>query len=469
MKSFSEIEQYQTPNFLSDLGEFFLGIGEGEKVADLACGTGEFLKYVEEKFQNVSLYGCDVIDGLCESAKSKFEKSSKMVQIECRDAFSIPDDAKFDRIFIHPPFGMKVDIDGNIQKLLKKTLGEDLKINKMVNADLLFAVLATQHLKDDGCAVVIVSASSCSNKAGKLLRKFLVDEGYLGEVISLPGKLLTYTSVPITALSLRKHCEGTQMIDGLGFDNKRGRKELVEGIGVGLLDAASQIGAEEVFVVKRKDIVDADYDIYPSKFCDPPFSYKYKVPLSSVLQVLRRGVVNGSKARCDFKNKNPKTREFPFVRASNIDFAVFTEKLNKIGEEFLPTRRICLKKGDILLTKTGGPFKCAVVDDLPIEDTYFQENLYLLRVDREKIDPYFLCAFFNSLKGQKMLSRAMVSGGTSSIPIKILKEQKIPLPNFENQKEIADYFKDQVSEIKDLKKHINDVIDDTKLELMYYF
>lgn len=465
----NNLQQSQTPRFLADLGATFLRIGEGDSVADLACGTGEFLKYVAGKFNDVSLYGCDLESECCDIAKKTPELRNKNAEIECRDAFSLPEDKKFDKIFIQPPVGMRVEVDSRLRDVIEQTLGEPLRFSGNPCYDLLFAVMATQHIKNDGCALVVVSTSSCSNTSGRLLRKFLVEAGYLSCVISLPGKLLGYTSIPLTVLCLRKNCDETEMINGLGFDNQCGRKELTQGRGVALLDAAVQIGSDDVFVVKKKDIVSADYDIYPSKFFDPPYSYKYEVGLSEVTTVLRRGVVNGSKSNGIFNRRQSKANNYPFVRATNIGMGMLEGDFDEISKDFLPHRRIKLEDGDILLTKTGRPFKCAVVEELPWHEMYFQENLYLLRVDKRKVNPFYLCAYFISPRGQKMLAKAMVNGSTSSIPIKILRDLNIPLPNLENQAEIGDYFKHQITKIRKLKREIDEVVSETKTELMYEF
>ena len=229
------------------------------------------------------------------------------------------------------------------------------------------------------------------------------------------------------------------------------------------------MASKDIINVSDKDIVRADYDFMPNKYFDPPYSYKYEVPLQDVLQILRRGVINGNKAQSRLNEFGCYTGTSRFVRANNLDNCVFSGTLGKIDKENVPANAIELEEGDILLSKTGKPFKCAIIDERLDRKTYFQENIYLLRVDRNKIDPYYVCAFFNSQQGEECLSNALVKGGTSSLPIQKLRHVKIPLPQIERQREIGDYFKAQTARIKKLLNAAEKVKSSLKLELIYDF
>ena len=465
----NEILNFQTPKFLADLGHTFLFVREGETVADIACGTGEFLKYVARKEENVSLYGCELNEGAYEKLISNDELNSKRVSLEKRDAFSLIGEKEFDKVFVHPPFCKRMQIKGELEDLLKETLQGEGFCRETSNSDLMFSLLATQLIKDDGYAVVVVSASSCSNSAGKFLRKWLVDGGYLNMVISLPPKMLDNTSVPIVALGLCKNSESVRMVDATGFGTKEGRRALREGPGVGGILLAFDAGSEDVFDVSMDEIAKTEYDFLPEKYFNPPFSYKYSVSLSEVLVVARRGVINGNKSKTYLEQRKQHTNTFPFVRSCNIEDGVFSGNLDKIESEFVPSNAIPLAEGDILLSKTGKPFKCAVVDHLCPCETFFQENLYMLRCDRTKIDPYYLCAFFISDKGQKTLSRAMVDGGTTSLPIKKLKQVKVPLPQMSKQQKIGIEFQHLCDDVKDSKLKVKQAVSSLKFELRDHF
>lgn len=483
MLSDKEKLEHQTPKFLADLGYKFLFIAKDEVVADIACGTGEFLKYVLNKKDDVCLYGCELSADVYQELICNEELDSKNATFEMRDAFSLIGEKEFDKIFVHPPFGKRMHIDGALEVFLTNTLKEDSFCRETSNSDLLFAILTTQLIKEDGYAIVIVSTSSCSNTAGKFLRKCLVNSGYLNMVISLPSKMLANTSVPIVALGLRKNSDKVWMIDATNFGTKEGRKQLREGSGAEHILFAYKTGSEDVAHISQEKIEQEDYDFLPQKYFEPIFSHKYSVSLCEILRILRRGVINGSKSKISgkvSKSNNSKSKSelmrqeslvntVSFVRASNIEDAVFFGQLDNIEQEYVPNNAILLEEGDILLSKTGEPFKCAVIDKPLEKPTCFQENLYMLRVDEYKINPYYLCAFLNSTNGQKILSKAMVNGGTSSLPIQKLKQIKIPLPKMDKQEKIGADFQHACEDIKAAKQKVEEEISALETKLMNYF
>ena len=510
---------------MAKLVDTFSCIKEGKSVADIACGTGEFLKYIANKHDKLSLYGCDINKELCEQAKDNLSSVSKNLTIECRDAFSLinnfkiepslnleyedaPDcdseeaalartarlevtrtpeepsshlapslseDEKFDLVFVQPPFTQKTKITPDIQCFLEEILHEEVPCVKTISADLLFALLATQLIKETGCAFAVLSSSSCSNVFGKTLRKCLVEAGYLEMVIPFPPKMLEQTSIPITVLLLSKEENlPVRMFNTTGFNTKEGREALYTGPGITQLYLAYDTFSRDVFSVDKKDLTKTSYDLCPEKYFGPPYSYKYAVPLSEVSLVLKRGVVHGNKSRNPLASNKQNARSVYFARARNIEDGIFYGPLDKIEEELVPNKRIALETGDILLSKTGTPFKCAVVDDLPSKETYFQEHLYLIRVDKSRLDPYFLCAFLTSIEGQKCLNSIMVGGVINTLTVKNLKEMHVPLPRLEKQQEIASFFAEQIQKIKKLKsdfeasqEKIKEVLDETKWELYY--
>ncbi len=458
-----------TPKFLADLGHTFLYVKNGETVADIACGTGEFLKYVASNEKDVSLYGCEIYSDIYEECVGRKELSFERVKLENRNAFTLVGEKQFDKVFVHPPFGQRIPIEGEVKDSMNQAFQSEFFERDTTCSDLLFAILATQVVKDNGYAIAILSASSCSNVKGRPFRRCIAESGYLNMVISLPSMMLENTSVPIVAIGLCKDSTNVRMVDATGFGTKEGRRELRSGTGVRDILLAYEVGSEDVFDVPAERIVQEDYDFLPEKFMKPSFRSNNAIELQEVLKLGRRGVINGCKSKTRPERREAHKGTLPFVRAHNIEDGVFHGTLDRIGEEFVPEKATPLQEGDILISKTGRPFKCAVVDHLPAECTYFQENLYLLRVDERKVDPYYLCAFFNSDSGQASLCSAMVNGGTLSLPIQKLKHARIFLPQMEKQQDIGIQFQHACEDIKDAKCRFKEAIHARNVNLREIF
>ena len=82
----------------------------GERVLDLACGTGEFERLVLNDTSNVQIVGIDLAPAMVERARAKLDAHSE-VHIELADAHQLPfADASFDAVvcantfhyFTHP-------------------------------------------------------------------------------------------------------------------------------------------------------------------------------------------------------------------------------------------------------------------------------------------------------------------------------------------------------------------------------
>lgn len=79
----------------------------------------------------------------------------------------------------------------------------------------------------------------------------------------------------------------------------------------------------------------------------------------------------------------------------------------------------------------------------------------MLSVNREKIDPHYLAAFFSSPSGKELLAREAVGTTIPSVPIKALSNIKVPLEDADRQKTVADAYLAKTDEIKLLKLRLS--------------
>jgi len=85
-------------------------VAPGERVLDVACGTGELLRRIAQTTPSADLTGVDLAPGMVARARSKL-RNEPTVQVEPADAHDLPfDDASFDVVlcantfhyFTHP-------------------------------------------------------------------------------------------------------------------------------------------------------------------------------------------------------------------------------------------------------------------------------------------------------------------------------------------------------------------------------
>jgi type I restriction enzyme S subunit len=100
-------------------------------------------------------------------------------------------------------------------------------------------------------------------------------------------------------------------------------------------------------------------------------------------------------------------------------------------------RRSQLEAGDVLVSIAGTIGRTAFIhaSDLPAN---INQALALVRIDKSRTDPAFLCAFLRSQVGQRLLLGQTVQLAQANISLTQIASTNIPLPPLPEQRRIAD-------------------------------
>ena len=109
------------------------------------------------------------------------------------------------------------------------------------------------------------------------------------------------------------------------------------------------------------------------------------------------------------------------------------------------------KMGSLVISKNVSPVKMAIASVKEGNKILANGNLYVIELDEDKINPYFLKAYLESENGKAALSRVAVGATLLNLPVEGLKKITIPLPDLKSQKIIADKYYAKINEIKELK------------------
>jgi len=215
------IQQYNTSN--NDLGEYFTprhivnflvqlaNPKYGEKVYDPFCGTGGMLisafnhirddleeqGYLTEKvltdLKENTVYGSEI------SSNAKIAKMNMILtgdghsNIKQQDTLLNPEKEKFDIIITNIPF----NLEGTATSLYSL-------LNDNGNSQSIQHIINSLNHKSTSRAYVIVPESILNNKELKSLRKYLIENNLLKQIISLPsGVFLPYTEAKASVLVLQ--------------------------------------------------------------------------------------------------------------------------------------------------------------------------------------------------------------------------------------------------------------------------
>ena len=215
------IQQYNSSN--NDLGEYFTprhivnflvklaNPKYGEKIYDPFCGTGGMLisafNYIKDHLQQQGYLTDEVLKSLKEntvfggeiSSNARIAKMNMILtgdghsNIYQQDTLLNPVTEKYDIVITNIPF----NLEGTAQNLysLLSTNGNSQSIQHIINS---------LNKKPTARAYIIVPEAILNNNELKNLRKYLIDNNLLKQIISLPsGVFLPYTEAKASILVLQ--------------------------------------------------------------------------------------------------------------------------------------------------------------------------------------------------------------------------------------------------------------------------
>lgn len=219
LQSAGNAGEFYTPRAVTDFIMQILKPKIGDKIADLACGTGGFLisayHYLENKITsaderntlNKSFYGIEkkaLPFILC--ATNFLINNIENSKLDHANSFDTHfDDIKpeFDIIAMNPPYG------GSENDSVKSNFPSEFRSSETAD---LFVAMITESLKFDGKAAVVLPDGFLSgNDSAKInLKKRLLDEFNLHLIVRLPKSVFApYTSITTNILFFERNGTGT--------------------------------------------------------------------------------------------------------------------------------------------------------------------------------------------------------------------------------------------------------------------
>ena len=126
----------------------------------------------------------------------------------------------------------------------------------------------------------------------------------------------------------------------------------------------------------------------------------------------------------------------PFLRSQNITpFRLNMDGLKFINEQFhQKIRKSALCPGDVAVVRTGYPgTACVIPKELAVSNC---SDLVIIRPGKQ-LNPYFLCAIFNSTFGRDLVGGNLVGAAQQHFNITVAKELKFLLPPRATQDKIS--------------------------------
>jgi len=464
---------------------------------DLACGNGVVMAEVLRQDPKARAEGVDISSRCINFARMTTDENADRVTLVAQNAFPFVyermnqeiergekpiGECGFDKIFCNPPIGLQHDRDWMNDQFRQMAGGFEKigdcarQIRSGCPSELQFMLAVIAALKDKGRAVMLMPEGSLSSQTSdsRVIRKFLVDGFYPECVISLPSRISerTMAELCLVVLSANPERKAVTMIDasGLGVRGPRATTLADETVSRIVEAADSRFDIDREWNAKyRKQIPfekiadeEHNYDLSPRR-------YFAEAKLPVFANAVALGEMVSGRIKRGINARGEGLDEIPYNAAKggyegevacyyltpgDISTGVIASHPNGLSR--IPERSSRLEADSILIMRTGAVTKLAIFDarqfDKPV---YFNSNLYALKVNGKKIDPWYLRAFLESDEGVRTLSLISVGSVIKSISLQNLEAMKIPMLPMAEQQSIGASYKSRFDRIVALEREVD--------------
>ena len=481
------------PYFISDgLLKLFLNIlniKDNEEVLNLYSSLGDFLIKSSLYNSNTIIYGYDDFDGFLNISviraslfsnnikfenkyKNNGEKISTLEYLENR----VNNNLKVDKIFLN--LSLISEYYNENKEIVtidyRNKIENNLKIHNVIvkeaSLEWLFYILLINQLKDNGKAISLVATNILSNLQNKNIRKYFIENGYIESIILLPDNLMIGYSTTLALIVFSKGNKKIRFINATEFyenekleNNKQKNIALIPNNDINnilyLLNDNKKTNIS--FSKKIEDFSKNDYNLNVIENIEVLEEFENGVVFKNVV----KNIMRGSQTKLDKQKTKTKTTNVYLslsdINDGLIEFENIKEYLKETPEK---QEKFCIKNNSILLSKYGNPPYKFAIAQIPnnIEKVLANSNFIIIEVDEEKLNPWYLAAFFSSNSGSIVLRTTYTGSDNLTLSIKKLEDSIIPVPPMEEQEKIGKEYQKTINEIKELKKKLNDKIQITK-------
>ena len=441
-------EMEATPRSISSLALQILQIKKGDSVGDLCCGCGSFL--IEGVLNTPKAFhiGCEINPEyqLIASIRASLIDDDACVLLQ--DVFSLPDDPMtrdFDEIFSNYPFKVSLSNLPGGERLIERLSSRFDGVPGIVSSDWIYNLLLLELLNDEGKAVGIMTNGSAWSGVDKPIRQYFVENGWIESVIALPGKMFTSTPISTMMIVLSKGNNHVQIVDATKLCQQGRRYNEFSAENIAEILEALRSDTPNSKAISVDELRENGYALSPDRYLTKEIVFEHAAPFESVIKSVRRGAPCTAQQLDEMASDS--VTNMQYLMLANIQDGLIDERLpylTAIDEKY---ERYCLKDNDLILSKNGLPFKAAVARVKDGQKVLASGNLYIIELDREKVNPYYLKAFIESEKGLAVLNSIAIGSVIPSVGVEKLRKVLIPIPPMEEQNRVAEKYQIILDEI----------------------
>ena len=454
--SHNESYKDRTPEDIINLAKKILDVNAGESVIDLCCGTGNFALSCAKNVPDASYSGYDISTDKYLLSEIRRIVSGSDIKFNLGNVFDLPEKGiKADKIFASYPFRMDL-MHGSVATEYIKNKIRELPFLSAGASDWIFNILIMDLLKDSGKAVALMPLGDAFNGgAMEKVRKYFAEEGYIEAEILLPAGLFYDMSIPALMVVLSRNNSSIRMIDASEEYKKDGRNNRLTDKNIEKIYEAYEKGNDLSEDAGLSDIRTNNFNLSVKLYTEKTPDIPNGRPLEEVTKDIVRGARLSAKDLDTMKSE--KVTGYQYMELSDITDGIIEKDLSYLNISDDRYDKFCIKDKDLIISKIavqGSSMKVAVAEVPEGRKIIAAGNLYIISVDQDVLDPYYLKAFLESSLGVVSLQRASTGTVIPSLSIQNLKDLIVPVPPMDEQKKFVDEYLISFDEVGVLKTRL---------------
>ena len=356
---------------------------------------------------------------------------------------------KYDKVFSEPPYGAM--FEGKVSSAYTDELSKYIPKGLTKKADFLYMILPMLHQKCGGKTVVLATHGTLFRMGREAaIRENLIKSGKVEAIITLPQMLLSYTSIPLVAWVFSDNNRSVRVVDASELGQEVGRKSIALSADdiKRIMEALKQDG-DISKSVSMEELAKNEYVLMPKRYLNT-IKIENGVKLIDLMKKQGRGMNIASPDLSEQDTGNGR-----YLMLQNISDGTVNVNLPYLVDTPKQYSKYAVQEGDLLVSRTT-PFKIAIMPKVE-EDVIASGNLYVITLDSEKVNPFYVMLYLNSKLGLQQLMMKCTTGILANIAKADLESVKIPMIPRSEQDELVEKYSKLLGELQEAEAKVNNL------------
>lgn len=431
-----------------------------DSVLDLCSGIGSFLGECAKMKNDLYLEGYEIYQIALLVSKMHLYIHNTMANLHAGDVLQTKIDNKFDLVVADFPWGLRSDI----KPIDDDDMYVEYKENKQ-RSDWNFILKAVNAMKKGGKTIALAPQSVLfsSRKSDVETRKEIVEKGLLETVILMPAASISGISTSYVLMVFSNGNRSVKLIDASdAYINAKGAYKFLDLNKIHELKVSTD--SEKIRNVTLDEIAKSDYSLEFNFY----FSNISNIQLTNPKTIGEIGeVFSGYQYTSkNLTELNPGKGNISIVKISNlINGSIDYSSMISANIDEAKAEKYLLHENDILLSSKGTMIKGVVVKDIGEQKIIPHNNLLVIRITDNEVNPIYVCNYLNSKTGQLFLKTIQTGGIIININRTRLMDLPIPIVDKDSQEIIATRYLIMKEKVVELQTQLDLAID--KLNSIY--